>query len=157
MSTLFREAYGHSLDWSVWANPRRGESPFVAGLRGVFPRIRPFCRPQLGDGALFRFWEDDWSGLGRLGAAFPRLYALAPDIATTVRSMSIGPWTPVLHQVLFDHRLAEFMSLQVRLANLRPVEEIKNAWRWRHSRFSSRLVYRLLRGLAPREAASLIR
>ena len=90
VSTLLHKAYKHSLDGSVWANPRRGDSPFLAGLRGVFSLIRPFCRLQLGDGALFRFWEDDWSGLGRLGAAFPRVYALAPDTTATIRSMWTG-------------------------------------------------------------------
>ena len=102
VSTLLHEQYGHSLDRSIWANPWRGDSPFVASLRGIFPIIRPFCKPQLGDGALFWFWEDDWSGHGQLGAAFPRLYALAPDTTATVRSMWTGTWTPTLHQALFD-------------------------------------------------------
>ena len=157
MSTLLREQYGHSLDWSVWENPRRGDSSFVAGLRGIFPIIRPFCKPQLGDGALFRFWEDDWSGHGQLGAIFPCLYALAPVTAATVRSMWTGAWTPTLPQTLSDQRLADFMSLQVCLANLRPTEEITDAWRWRHSNFSARAVYRLLRGQEPSEATALVR
>ena len=120
-------------------------------------RYRPFCKPQLGDGALFRFWEDNWSEHGQLGAVFPRLYALAPDTAATVRSMWTGAWTPTLPQALSDQRLADFMSLQVRLANLRPTEEIIDAWRWRHSSFSVRAVYRLLRGQEPSEATALVR
>ena len=120
-------------------------------------RYRPFCKPQLGDGAFFRFWEDDWSGHGQLGAVFPRLYALAPDTAATVRSMWTGAWTPTLPQALSDQRLADFMSLQVRLANLRPTEETIDAWRWRHSSFSVKAVYRLLRGQEPSEATALVR
>ena len=92
-----------------------------------------------------------------LHCAFPRLYALAPDTATTVRSMWTGAWTAVLPQALSDQRLAEFMSLQVLLANLRPTDEIKDAWRWYHSRFSARAVYCLVRGQAPPEVASLVR
>ena len=67
------------------------------------------------------------------------------------------PWTSTLPQALSNQRLADFMSLQVRLANLRPTEEITDAWRWRHSRFSARAIYRLLRGQEPLEAAALVR
>ena len=90
VSMLLHEAYGHSFDWSVWATPRRRDCPVVAGLQGIFPLVRSFFRPQLGDGAHFCFWEDDWSGMGRLGDAFPRLYALAPDPATTIWTMWTG-------------------------------------------------------------------
>ena len=157
VSTLLCEQYGHALNWSVWENPLRGDSPFVAGLRGIFLIIRPFCKPQLGDGALFWFWEYDWSGHGQLGAVSPRLYALAPITAATVRSMWTGAWTPTLPQALLDQRLADFMSLQVRLANLRQTEEIIDAWKWRHYSFSARTVYRLLRGQEPSEATALVR
>ena len=136
VSTLLREAYGHSLDWSVWTNPRRGDSLFVASLQGIFLLIRPFCKPQLRDGALY-FWEDDRSGHRQLGAVFPRLYTLAPDTAATVWSMWTGAWISILFQALSDQRLAEVVSLQVRLANLRSTEEIKDAWRWCHSSFSA--------------------
>ena len=64
VSILLREAYGQSLDWSLWATPRQGDSPVVAGIRWIFPLLQSFFRPQLGDGASFRFWENDWSGLG---------------------------------------------------------------------------------------------
>ena len=53
VSILLRETYKHSLDWSVWATPRHEDSPVVAGLRGTFPLVRPFFRPQLGDEAHF--------------------------------------------------------------------------------------------------------
>ena len=157
VSILLREAYRHSLDWSVWATPRRGDSPVVAGIRGIFPLVQSYFRPQLGDRALFHFWEDDWSGLGRLGDAFPHLYALVPDPPATVRTMWTGTWTPILSQALSDQRLADFMSLQIRLANLRPPAETQDSWIWSHSRYSTREVYRLLRGQEFPEAASLVR
>ena len=121
VSILLREAYGQSLDWSVWATPCRGDSPVVAGIRWIFPLLQSFFRPQLGDGAPFRFWEDGWSGLGRLCVDFPRLYALAPDSPATVRTMWTGTWTSILPQALSDQRLADFTSLQTRIANLRPL------------------------------------
>ena len=71
--------------------------------------------------------------------------------------MWTGAWTPTLPQALSDQRLADFMSLQVRLANLRPTEEITDAWGWRYSSFSVRAVYRLLRGQEPSEATALVR
>ena len=59
ISCLLREAYGATLDWGEWATPWRGDSPVMAGLRGIFPMVQSFFRPQLGDRADFRFWEDD--------------------------------------------------------------------------------------------------
>ena len=144
LSILLREAYGQSLDWSVRATPRRGDSPVVAGIRWIFSLVQSFFRPQLGDGASFLFWVDDWSGLGRLCVNFPRLYALAPDPPATVRTMWTDTWTPILPQVLSDQRLADFTSLQISIINLRPLAGTQDAWIWRHSRFSIREVYRLL-------------
>ena len=71
--------------------------------------------------------------------------------------MWTGAWTTTLPQALLDQRLADFMSLQVRLANLRQTEEIIDAWKWRHYSFSARAVYRLLRGQEPSEATALVR
>ena len=112
------------------ATPRRGDSPSVEGFRGIFPLIRPFFRPQLGDRARahFRFWKDDWSRLGRLGDIFPRLYAQAPDPATTILTMWTGTWISSLPQALSDQRLDHFMSLQTRLAKLRLFGETQDAW-----------------------------
>ena len=124
---LLREAYRHSLDWSVWETPLRGDFPVVAGIREIFQLVWSFFRLQLGDGALFRFWEDNWSGPGRLGNIFSRLYALATNQSAIVRTMWIGTWTPILPQVSSDQRLAEIMSLQICLANLRPPAETQDA------------------------------
>ena len=129
----------------------------VAGIRWIFPLLQSFFRPQLGDGASFRFWEDDWSGLGRLRVDFSRLYALAPDPPATVRTMWTGTCTPILPQALSDQRLADFKSLQIRIAHLRPLAGTQDAWIWHHSRFSTREVYRLLRGQEAPEAATLVR
>ena len=116
----------------------------VAGIREIFLLVQSFLRPQLGDGAFFRFWEDDWSELGRLGVDFPCLYALALDPPAMVQTMWTGTWTPILPQALSNQRLADFMSLQIRLANLRPLAGTQDAWIWRHSRFSTREVNRFL-------------
>ena len=55
LSHLLHEMYGSTLDWSLWATPHRGDSPFMAGLQGTFPLVQQFFRPQLGNGAIFRF------------------------------------------------------------------------------------------------------
>ena len=92
ISHLLREAYGSTLDLGKWATPRRGDSPVIADLRGIFPLVQPFFRPQLRDGADFRFWEDDWSRQGRLASAFPCLYGLAPGMGRTSDSgVMTGP------------------------------------------------------------------
>ena len=72
ISCLLREAYGASLDWGEWVIPRRGDSPVMAGLRGILPMVQSFFRPQLGDGADFRFWEDDWLTAFPVSTALPR-------------------------------------------------------------------------------------
>ena len=67
VATLLREQYGNSLDWSVWENPGRGDSPFVAGLRGIFSIIRPFCNRNREMGHSFGFGKmigpgmDNWA------------------------------------------------------------------------------------------------
>ena len=85
LSHFLHEIYGSTLDWSLWVTPQRGDSPFMTGLRGTFPLEQQFFRPQLGNGAVFRFWEDKWSDQGRLADSFPRLYALAADQSATVQ------------------------------------------------------------------------
>ena len=39
ISPLLREAYGPTLDRGKWATPRHGDSPIIAGLRGIFPLV----------------------------------------------------------------------------------------------------------------------
>ena len=102
ISCLLREAYGASLDWGEWAIPRRGDSPVMAGLRGIFLMVQSFFWPQLGDGADFRFQEDDWLGQGRLADGFSRLYSLAPTSNITIWSAWTGDWTPPLPLALSD-------------------------------------------------------
>ena len=151
ISHLLRESYGSTLDWDVWATPRRGDSPVMAGLREIFPLVRPFVRPQLGCETDFRFWEDDWTGQGRLAATFPRLYGLTTARNVSVRSTWTGTWNPPLPQALSDQRLAEFLRLQSHLVDIRPLEATRDAWVWRQSRFTVKAVYRLLCGQLPPE------
>ena len=151
ISHLLRESYGSTLDWDVWATPRRDDSPVMAGLREIFPLARPFFRPQLGCGTDFRFWEDDWTGQGRLAATFPRLYGLTTAQNVPVRSAWTGTWNPPLPQALSDQRLAEFLRFQSHLVDIRPHEATRDAWVWRQSRFTVNAVYRLLCGQLPPE------
>ena len=111
LSHLLHEMYGSTLDWSLWATPQRGDSPFMAGLRGTFPLVQQYFRPQLGNGAIFRFWEDNWSDLGHLANGFPRLYALAPDPLAIVQSAWTGAWTPALPMALSDQRVDDLLRL----------------------------------------------
>ena len=55
-------------------------------------------RPRLGDGASFRFWEDDWAGIERLQDLYPRLHALAIDPGVSVKSVSEAGWFPTFHE-----------------------------------------------------------
>ena len=95
--------------------------------------------------------------MGRLGDDFPHLYALVPDPPATVRTMWTSTWTLILPMVLSDQRLADFMSLQIGLANLRLPGETQDPWIWRHSSFSTRVVYRLLREQEVPKEVSLVR
>ena len=151
ISCLLCEAYGASLDWGKWALPRSGDSPVMAGLRGIFPMVQSFFRPQLGDGTDFRFWEDDWLGQGRLADGFPRLYSLAPTPNIIVRAAWTGNWTPPLPLALSDQRVADLLGLQSQLADIRPQEATRDAWVWRQSRFSAKATYCLLCGQIPPE------
>ena len=151
ISHQFRESYGSTLDWDVWATPRRGDSPVMAGLREIFLLVRPFFRPQLGVTTDFRFWEDVWTGQGRLAATFPRLYGLTTAENVSVRSAWTGTWNPPLPRALSDQRLAEFLRLQSHLVDFRPLEATRDVWVWRQSRFTVKAVYRLLCGQLPPE------
>ena len=153
LSHLLHEMYGSTLDWNMWATPQRGDSPFMAGLRGTFPLVQQFFRPQLGNGAIFRFWTDNWSDLGRQDDGFPRLYALAPDPIATVQSAWTGAWSPALPMALSDQRVDDLLCLQARLANLRPSGEENDAWIWRGAVFSTKAAYKSLRGLSALEDA----
>ena len=79
---------------------------------------------KLGDGAHFRFWSDDWSGLGPLRDAFPRLYGLSVAQEATVQQA----WCPSLPNVISDQRLEDLLGMQTTLAHLRPAEAVGNAW-----------------------------
>ena len=122
LSLLFRQVYGHSMDWETWATPRRGDSPFMAGLQEYFTQMQHSFHPQLGDGTGFKFWQEDWSGLGWLRDLFPRLYALTPVPGVTVRTQWSEAWCPNLPHALSDQRLAYLLTLQSKLASMRPTD-----------------------------------
>ena len=85
VSVVLRDEYGHSLDWEMWQTPRRGDSAFMESMRTCFSQVQRFFRLQLGNGETFRFWQDNWSGHGRLSGVFPRLYALSMDPRASVQ------------------------------------------------------------------------
>ena len=157
LSHLLHEMYGSPLDWSLWATPQRDDSPFMTGLQGIFPLVQQFFRPQLGNGAALRFWEDNWSDQGCLAEGFPRLYALATDPSATVQSAWTGAWTPALPMVLSDQRMDDLLNLQSRLAVIRPTVEGRDAWIWRRAIFLVKAVYESLRGQLTVEDAQTLR
>ena len=157
LSHLLHEMYGSPLDWSLWATPQRDDSPFTSGLRGIFLLVQQLFRPQLGNGAAFRFWEDNWSDQGRLAEDFPRLYALAADPSATVQSAWTGAWTPALPMALSDQRMDDLLNLQSRLAAIRPTVEERDAWIWRRATFSAKAAYESLRGQLTAEDAQTLR
>ena len=167
LSLLLRQVYGHSMDKETWPTPRRGDSPyalsfcvgrcFMAGLREYFTHMQPSFCPQLGDGTRFKFWQEDWSGLGQLRNLFPRLYALAPVLGVTVQTQWSDAWCPTIPQALSDQRLADLLILQSWLASMRLTDRIRDAWIWRYSRFSVRAAYHILCGQEPPKDPPLIR
>ena len=72
---LLWESYRSTLDWDVWAAPRRGDSPVMAGLREIFSLVRPFFQPQLGAGLTLDFGRT--TRLGRGGWLTPSLVSTA--------------------------------------------------------------------------------
>ena len=54
----------------------------------MVPHIQKFFAASLGDGALFRFWLDEWSDKGCLRGRFPRLFALT--LTRKVKSKNVG-------------------------------------------------------------------
>ena len=155
-SIVLRDEYGGALDWQTWQTPQQGDSAFMASLRPIFPLIRPFYRPRLGAGEAFRFWLDEWAGHGRLSQIFPRLFALSLDPGESVRRAWQETWTPALREAMSDQRVADFLRLQVLIANSRPSEGA-DGWRWNEPRFSARAVYSRLRAPAEAEAPDFLR
>ena len=151
ISHLLRESYESTLDWDEWATPWHGDSSVMADLREIFMLVRSFFRPQLGGGTDFRFWEDDWTGQGRLAGTFPHLYSLTPAPHATIRSAWNGTWNQTLPQAISDQRLAEFLSLQSHLMDIRLLEATRDAWVWRQPPFTVMAVHHLLCGQLPPE------
>ena len=74
---VLMDSYGIVLDWGQRSEQRRGELGFYKGLRPIFSQAQRMFQAKLEDGETFRFWNDDWSGLGPLLDTFPRLYSLS--------------------------------------------------------------------------------
>ena len=155
--TVLRDEYGSKLDWQLWQTPRRGDSAFISSLRAVFHAVRPFFHPRLGSGESFRFWVDDWSGLGCLSQSFPRLFALSLDQEGSVNRAWHEAWAPALPEALSDQRAGDLLRLQELLADRQP-SDMPDAWIWCEPLFSVRAVYKRLRDqMGPEDSAFLRR
>ena len=85
---LLHDCYGVIINWTTWSTPRKGDSTFISGLQPLFLSMQSLFRSRMGDEASFRFWEDDWAGLGCLRDLYTRLHALALDPGASVQSVS---------------------------------------------------------------------
>ena len=82
ISHLLREVYSSSLDWDEWATPRRGDSPVIAGLRGIFRWFDLSSVPSWGAGLISDFGRT--TGLGKGGWLMPSLVSTAwPQLRTS--------------------------------------------------------------------------
>ena len=157
VTTVLRDEYGSKLDWQLWQTPRRGDSAFISSLRAVFHAVQPFFHPRLGSGESFRFWVDDWSGLGCLCQSFPRLFALSLDQEGSVDRAWHEAWAPALPEALSDQRAGDLLRLQELLADRQP-SDMPDAWIWCEPLFSVRAVYKRLRDqMGPEDFAFLRR
>ena len=134
---VLMENYERVFDWGQRSEHRQCQSAFYKGLGQVFSQAQRMFQAKLGDGAHFRFWSDDWSGLGPLRDAFPRLYGLSVALEATVHQAWCNAWCPSLPNVISDQRLEDLLGMQTTLAHLRPAEAVGNAWEWRGGRFSA--------------------
>ena len=108
---LLRDCYGPTVDWTDWSTPRRGDLAFISGLRPLLSSMQHLFHSRLGDGASFRFWEDDWAGIGRLRDLYPRLHALALDPGVSVKSVSEAGWFPTVPSSISDQRFEDLAAL----------------------------------------------
>ena len=78
----------------------------MSSVRPNFSLVQRFSlvRPNfsLGDGEMFRFWDDDWSRHGQLCGVFPCLYALSTDPGGLVRQAWHDTWVLALPSALID-------------------------------------------------------
>ena len=102
----------------------------------MVPTIQKFFSARSGDGALFRFWLDEWSDKGCLRGKFPRLFVITRHPQGTVKECWDGGWSPFLAAHLLDQRLEEFLSMQQMLERWRPREGARDGWIWMKDPFS---------------------
>ena len=144
---LLRDCYGATVDWTDWSTSRRGDSAFISGLRPLFSSMHHLFRPRLGDGAGFRFWEDDWAGIGRLRDLYPRLHAIAIDPGVSVKFVFEAGWFPTLPNSISDQRFEDLAALQLAVSQFHLSVETADTWAWHGARFSAWNVYHHLQEL----------
>ena len=144
---LLRDYYSATIGWTDWSNPRRGDSAFISGLRPLFSSTQHLFRPRLGDGARFRFWEDNWAGIGRLWDLYPRLHALTIDPVASVKSVFEASWFPTLPNSISDQRFEDLAALQLAVSHIPVTAETADSWVWHGAIFSAGKVYHHLQEL----------
>ena len=144
---LLRDCYGATIDWTTWSTPGRGDSAFISGFRPLFSSMQSLFRSRMGDGANFRFWEDNWAGLGRLRDIYPRLHALALDPGASVQSLSDAGWFPTLPSNISDQWFEDLAAIQQAVSHFQLSEGLADIWVWHGAQFSARNVYHHLQGL----------
>ena len=138
---VLRSSYDAAIDLETWSTPCRGDSAFMQGLRPVFTSMQPLFRPRVGDGAIFSFWETDWSGHGRFRATHLRLYALALNPGASVQTVWDASWFPSLPSTISDQRYVDLLDLYTSLIPIQLSERTPDVWEWRSGLFSARAVY----------------
>ena len=125
---VMRDRYGIGLAWEKFTANVSGASALWRGLSEVVPRVQQFFSAQLGDGATFQFWLDNWSASGCLRDIFPRLFALTRCPKAVVGDCWFGGWSPTFTSHLSDQRVEEFLSLLMLIISERLVEGMSDGW-----------------------------
>ena len=143
--SMMTDRYEASVDWDKMMTRVRRASTFWRGLEKMVSIIQKFFSTRLGDGTLFHFWLDEWSGNRCLRGKFPRLFAITRNPQGIVKECRDGGWSPSLAAHLSDQRLEEFLSMQQMLEGWRPREGAMHGWIWRKNTFSVQGLYQQLR------------
>ena len=55
-----KQNFNSSRVYEIWQTSRRSDSTFMSSVHPSFLLVQRFFHSQLGDGQIFRFWDDDW-------------------------------------------------------------------------------------------------
>ena len=66
VKNILHDCYGSGWQHEGIAGAARGVSLFWHNIKKVLSQVREHFTPNLVEGSSFKFWTDDWSGLGSL-------------------------------------------------------------------------------------------